>query len=359
MKGIAHFMTGVAVATFFPEVVISASQNLAFGPVLGGIAGLLPDTLDFRFVRYFERLDEEIDPAQLSIATDQRSTQAGQRHTQARQPDPQAVAEGIAAAMSRAYRSGKRVKIHLHTVRLGADLWRQYTLTFDLAQNAVLVRMGPVVTTGQLPLAGSEIPGLEVGRAQVEAPMLHTYDDETVIDIFSGPSLAFDREDDAVRITFLPWHRAWTHSALLMLLVGGAGLLIDPMYGLVMALAVLAHIVTDHMGFMGTNLLAPLTKRRTMGWKLFRSGDAVPNFLAVWISLAIILLNLDRFSVAPLIPPLPYLVMTVALPCLVLLGWRAGMSLKRIREPATLQIEAPPETLAAVEALDEAVAADL
>lgn len=51
MKGIAHFITGVAIATLFPEVVGRAAEGSLL-PVLGGIAGLLPDTLDFKFVRY-------------------------------------------------------------------------------------------------------------------------------------------------------------------------------------------------------------------------------------------------------------------------------------------------------------------
>ncbi len=351
MKGIAHFVAGVAVATFFPEIVTSAAQGLAFGPVLGGIAGLLPDTLDFRFVRYFDHVDEEIDPAQ--------PTQGGQRMAQPGHPDPQATAERIASAMNRAYETGKRVKIHIHTVRLGADLWRQLLLTFDTTRDEVVVRSGPVVTTGQVPLAGSEIPGLGAGRAPVKAPILHTYDDEVVIDIFSGPSLAFDRENGAVRITFLPWHRAWTHSALLALLVGGAGLAISPMVGLVMALAVLSHIVTDQMGFMGSNFLFPLTKRRTMGWKLFRSGDALPNFLSVWVCIAVILLNLDRFSEAPIIPPLPYLAVAVVLPCLLFLGLRAWSRLRRRRQAGGARMKARPAALAAVEALDETAEADL
>ena len=342
MKGIAHFMTGVAVATFFPEVVTSAAQGLTFGPVLGGIAGLLPDTLDFRFVRYLDPVDEEIDPA----------AQSGHL-------DPQATAERIAGAKNRAHETGKRVKVHIHTVRLGADLWRQMFLSFDTAQDEVVVRPGPVVTTGQIPLAGSEIPGLGPGRASVKAPLLHTYDDEVVIDIFSGPSLAFDREDGAVRITFLPWHRAWTHSALLALLVGGAGLMISPMIGLVMALAVLSHIVTDQMGFMGSNLLFPLTKRRTLGWKLFHSGDALPNFLSVWICVALVLLNLDRFSEAPLIPPLPYLAVAVVLPCLLFLGLRAWSKLRRPQQVDQKRRTPQPAALAAVEALDETAETNL
>jgi membrane-bound metal-dependent hydrolase YbcI (DUF457 family) len=228
-----------------------------------------------------------------------------------------------------------------------------------VARNEVVVQIGPVVTTGQVPLAGSEIQGLEAGRAPVEAPMLHTYDEEVVIDIFSGPSLAFDRENGAVRITFLPWHRAWTHSALLVLLVGAAGLVISPVIGLVMALAVLAHIVTDQMGFMGSNLFFPLTSRRTMGWRLFRSGDALPNFLSIWVSLAIILLNLDRFSGAPIIPPLPYLAVAVLAPCGLFLGGRAWLGLRRLRQCGESQKQARPAALAAVEALDETADADL
>jgi hypothetical protein len=61
MKGIAHFISGVAIATFFPEVVRQAADGSLL-PVLGGVAGILPDTLDFKFVRYFERYDLEIDP---------------------------------------------------------------------------------------------------------------------------------------------------------------------------------------------------------------------------------------------------------------------------------------------------------
>lgn len=341
MKGIAHFITGVAVATFFPEVVYGAAQQLTFGPVLGGLAGLLPDTLDFKFVRYFERLDDEIDPAKIT--------------TEAGHPDPQAIAERIAAAMNLAYEGEKRIEIQLHTLKLGADLWRQYRVTFDLENNGIVVQIGPVVTTGQVPIPGSKIPSLAPGWAQVQAPILHTYDGETVIDIFSGPSLAFERAGDAVKVTFLPWHRAWTHSLFLVLLLGLAGMLIGPIYGLVMALAALAHILEDQMGYMGSNLLFPLTRGRIEGWKLFRSGDAIPNFLTVWISLALILLNLDRFSAAPIIPVAPYLLLVIVLPCLLLLGLWAWKTLW----PGRLPARQPAVALAAVEALDETAELDL
>jgi hypothetical protein len=360
LKGIAHFLTGVAIATFFPEVVHAASQTLSFGPLLGGFAGLLPDTLDFKFVRYFERLDDEIDPAKLTDP--------------AGHPDPQAMAEAIAAAMNRAYEAGKRVKVHLHTLRLGADLWRQYSVAFDLDRNQVMVRIGPVVTTGQVPYAGSEPSSRALGRAQVTACILHTYDAEMTIDIFSGPSLAFDkagslpipatlggasrgaapaqeRGGDAIQVTFLPWHRSWTHSAAMILLLGATGWILAPVYGLVMALAALAHVLEDQLGFMGSNLFFPFSRKRIMGLKLIRSGAPVPNFLAVWISLAVIVLNLDRFSGAPSIPVLPYVLAVIAVPCLAFLGLSAWEMLRAPRPPAPV--------LAAVEAMDEVAEVDI
>lgn len=331
VKGIAHFVTGVAVASFFPEIIHSASHHLSFAPLLGGFAALLPDTLDFKFVRYLERRDEEIDPATIT--------------TEVGHPDPQAIAERIASAMNRARESGEKVKVHLHTLKLGPDLWRQWSVAFEPLHNQVVVRMGLAVTTGQVPYMGSEIPGLEMGRADVDCGILCTYGAETQIDILGGPSLAFERTGDAVEVIFLPWHRAWTHSLGMALLLGAIGAFFTPIYGLVMALAVLAHIVEDQFGYMGSNIFFPLTRRRTMGLKLFRSGDAIPNFLAVWTGLSIIFLNLDRFSDAPVIPVLPYVLGVVALPFLFLLGLEILPLFQEPRQPSAL--------LAAAEVLDE------
>ena len=330
MKGIAHFAAGVAVATFFPEIVQAAAQGLAFGPVLGGIAGLLPDTLDFKLLRYLDRPDEVIDPAQFSVPS---ATGPGR-------PDPQRMAARLAAAADRAYDSGRRVRVQMHTLRLGGDLWQRWSLQFDTAQRQVQVRMGPAVTTGQVPLADSAPAGLQAGAAPVRAPLLYAGGDEIVVDIFSGPSLAFQPAGDAVEVVFLPWHRAWTHSLLMALLLGLAGTVIAPVYGLAMALAVLAHALVDQLGFMGSNLFFPLARRRIRGMGLLHSGDALPNFLTVWISGALILFNLDRFSAQPHLPPGPYLFLAVALPALLFLGATLGPRQQRHGSglPATSEV---------------------
>ena len=139
MKGIAHFFSGVAAASFLPQVIqMSGDGNLIM--LLAGIGGIMPDTLDFKLARYFETPDVEIDPDPDA-------------------PDPQAMAEQVADAINRAYETGRPVNIQFHTIKLGADLWRQYAIHFGQGEAdrppEVRVRIGPVVTTSQVPYPDS------------------------------------------------------------------------------------------------------------------------------------------------------------------------------------------------------------
>ncbi len=317
MKGITHFLTGVALATFFPEVVRQAADGSLL-PVLGGIAGILPDTLDFKFARYFERYDLEIDPGP--------------------HPDPRQIADALVGAMRRAYETGQSQNIMLHTIRLGADLWRQYVVRFDPRRNEVAVRIGPVVNTGQVPFPGSEPEGGEEVRIPLDFPLVETYDEEYRVDIFSGPSFRFERVGNRLRVHFLDWHRRWSHSLTLAVLLGigvaGLGVLIErvsgggvtrtPFWaGLVTTLGFAGHILEDQLGFMGSNLFYPFTRGRMSGLRLVRSGDAIPNFLTVWLAMALILFNLDRFSASPRLDPVHYLPLVVGLPLVVLGGFYA------------------------------------
>jgi membrane-bound metal-dependent hydrolase YbcI (DUF457 family) len=314
MKGIAHFITGVAIATFFPEVVDQAAAGSLL-PMLGGIAGILPDTLDFKLARYFERYDVEVDPG----------------------PEPEAreIADQIAKAMRRAYHTNQPQSVVLHTIRLGADLWRQYTIRFDPCQNEIAVRIGPLVNTGQVPFPASTPSDSKAVRVKIGVPMVHTYDAECRVDVFSGPSFKFERRKDQLHVHFLDWHRRWSHSLTLAATLGlaAAGLSAlagwithrtitpTPLWtGLVVGLGFAGHILEDQLGFMGSNLLYPFTRTRTVGLQLLRSGDAIPNFLTVWVAAALILFNLDRFSGTPLLDPPVYLLLTVAIPVILLGG---------------------------------------
>lgn len=312
MKGIAHFISGIAVATFFPQVVSSAAGGSVL-PVLGGIAGIFPDTLDFKFVRYFQTHDLEIDPGP--------------------DPDAQRIAAQVAMAMERAYESGERQSVMLHTIRLGPDLWRRYTLRFDPDNREVAVRIGPIVDTGQNVLPGSAPEGVEEVRVALDLPLAQTYDDNIEIDIFSGPSITFQRQDGSLQIHFLDWHRRWSHSltlaAALSLGAAGVAVLIEhlargkatqmPLWvGLVVGLGTVVHILEDQLGTMGSNLLYPFTQNRTGGLGLLRSGDAIPNLLTVWTSVMLILFNLDRFSSQPRLAPMWFLGLAVGLPGILL-----------------------------------------
>ncbi len=295
MKGIAHFVSGIAAATFIPGVVEQAAAGSLL-PVIGGIFGLLPDTLDFKFTRYFERA-EDVDP-------------------DPRRPDPQMIANRAAEAIDRAYKRNQPVRVRLHTMKLGVDLWRQYTVRFDVERGEIAVRIGPTVNTSQMPYSGSEIEGLGEARAKVAAPMRPTYDEEVTIDIFGGPSFAFKRVNDRVEIQFLPWHRAWSHSLVLAAFLGlASGLLVTPLLGWTIFAGMAVHILEDQLGYMGSNLFWPLTESRIGGLRLIHSGDPIPNFATVWSALVLILFNLDRFSGRPpFFDPAIFLLYALALP---------------------------------------------
>ncbi|MBN1877298.1 MAG: metal-dependent hydrolase [Anaerolineae bacterium] len=316
MKGISHFMTGVALATFFPEVVQQAEIGSLL-PMLGGIGGILPDTLDFKFARYFEKYDLEIDPGL--------------------EPDPGAIADALVWAMHIAYEEARPQDVMAHTIRLGADLWREYAIRFDPETGEIVVRIGPLVNTGLVPYAGTAPVDGEEARRKVDVPLVHTYSAEYKVNIFSGPSFRFAREEEHLCVYFLDWHRRWSHSLLLGLAVGAVlGLILGLLGGwatakwaaLVSALGFIGHIVEDQCGYMGSNLLWPLTQKRIPGLGAIHSGDAIPNFLTVWTSLAIILLNLDRFSAQPRLPQARYLFWSLCVPWCVLGGYYVWGSLR-------------------------------
>ncbi|MEJ5309247.1 MAG: metal-dependent hydrolase [Anaerolineae bacterium] len=309
MKGISHFITGVAIATFFPEVVRAGAAGSLL-PMLGGVGGILPDTIDFKFARYWEKFDVEIDPG--------------------REPDAEKIADTLVAAMRGAYESGKDCNVIVHTIRMGADLWREYAIRFIPDSDEIAVRIGPLVNTGQVPLAGSEPEGAVEVRRKVGVPVRNTYSEEYKVNIFSGPTFRFAREGDQVRVHFLDWHHRWTHSLLLAVAVGAVmGLLVGLLTGnwntagwggLVTGLGFAGHILEDQLGHMGSNLFWPLTRKRIPGPGLIHASDAIPNFLTVWTAVALILFNLDRFSGAARLLPSSYLLVAVGLPWLMLGG---------------------------------------
>ena len=129
MKGISHFTSAIAAATFIPGVVALASQDRSLILLLAGVLGLLPDWLDFKIARYFEPADEDIEPNALNF-------------------DAQDMAGKIAEAMRRAFDEDDPLTLQLYSAQLGPDRWRRYSLQFDPEQNEIILRPGPLINGG-------------------------------------------------------------------------------------------------------------------------------------------------------------------------------------------------------------------
>jgi hypothetical protein len=304
MKGIAHFASGLCLASFIPGVVEAAAGGSLL-IALGGACAMLPDTLDFRLARFLERHDADIAPSRDDL-------------------DAQRIADALAEQVWLAERDGRPRTVQLHPLRLSAAEWATYAVEFDTAR-------GEVVAT----LDRDGLP-----RRARAGPMRYDYDGPLRVDELGGPSLKLAPGGGRVAIEFLPWHRLWSHSLVLAAALGAAAaILLEPAAGLAAAAGFTVHILEDQLGYMGSNLFAPFSRRRTDGLKLLHSGDPIPNLVTVWVSLALLLLNLDRAQPAPLLAQGPYLGFGAALPAVALCGlyawrrWRAHAArLETLRE---------------------------
>ncbi|MBQ7251112.1 MAG: metal-dependent hydrolase [Kiritimatiellae bacterium] len=290
MKGFSHFMSGVAVASFCPWSIEAALNGNPVFFVLGGACGILPDTLDFKFYRFFYRHDVYVEPDPIAL-------------------DPQAIADEVARAVNMGVDERRYIRLKLSSIRLGADYWQQYTVDFDNENMEVVVRFGPVTNTGQVPVPGTAEKNTKVGRAKIKAKVIQTYDSSLKVDIFDGPTAGLaPREDGNFDLEFLPWHREWSHALTIGFFLGLLWLLGCTLFGnwlmgvqglILMTGCYGIHVIEDQLGHMGSNLFYPFTKHRVPGLHWMHSGDGLPNFLAVWISCIFIFWNLHRSMEAP------------------------------------------------------------
>jgi hypothetical protein len=221
--------------------------------------------------------------------------------------------------------------VQLHPLRLSAAEWATYAVEFDTAR-------GEVVAT--LDLDG-------VPRRARAGAVQYDYDGPLRADELGGPSLKLTPGNGRVAIQFLPWHRLWSHSLVLAIALGAAAAFaLEPRAGLVAAMGFAIHILEDQLGFMGSNLFAPFSRARTDGLKLVHSGDPIPNMVTVWLSLALLLLNLDRAQAAPVLAQGPFLAFAVALPAALLCGlyayrrWRSYVVKLETQRERDLALEA-------------------
>lgn len=272
MKGIAHFAAGVAAASCFPGAVDAAAHGSSMLLLVGGLFGLLPDTLDFKLARYLSRHDVEIAPDPLD-------------------PDPALVCNALVEAIAHAKGAGRSVCVKLHTIRLSAEIWQSYVIRVDRREGCVSVRLGDKVNSGGERI---DVP-LEAPACKLRLPcdLVMDYGSRVEVGFLEGPTLLLEPHGDYVRSSFIHWHREWSHSIVVAL---GAGLVVALSLGVLAGgiafLAMSLHALMDQAGFMGGNLFFPFSRERKSGAKITTSGNPVWNFAAVWLSVVIVFWNL-------------------------------------------------------------------
>jgi hypothetical protein len=313
MKGIGHFLTGMAVATCFPEAMRATLQDNSLVLLLGGAFGLLPDTLDFRLGRYFWQQQHKVTPDLTKL-------------------DARPIAETVARAIDEAALTRKPVHVKLNTLKVSANYHRTYSIWVDPKRQVVRAEIGPLKTMGQAMGGGGHLPrslpvGGEHGELAAEVPfkakLNNPYHAETNVAIFSGPDFAFVPVGDEVRMDFIPWHRTWAHSPFLGLALGLLGylfysLLFSPLAGTAaaftspMALTVLGiitlsfwgHTLVDQFGVLGSVLLWPFSDKRSSGFKWTHAVAVLGNITLNLCCVAVIFWNMivhhpDRVVVMP------------------------------------------------------------
>lgn len=334
MKGITHFISGVAVASCFPVAVDSIFQSKSLLLPLGGIFGILPDTLDFRIARYIWNY-------QKVVKIDEKNL------------DPKVVAETVAAAIDEAATTRKMVTLRLNIIRISSSYYRTYNVYIDDAKKEVTAIIGPLKTMSQvmerseyMPSAAKILKSIEEQgiaktfadiyetvpclpgsapaadncyTAKFSADIENTYYHDTEVGIFSGPDFSFHpTEEGRIRIDFIPWHRRSTHSFTVGLLMGPLAFLLLASWGelfrgnvagfanpyaitafFIAILAYWTHVVEDQTGHLGSNLFYPFTKNRTTGMKLTTAVSPTSNIMTNWLALAIIVWNLNAHAPVP------------------------------------------------------------
>lgn len=332
MKGLTHFMTGVCVATFFPLVMTAAYDPdlimLTLLIPIGGFFGYLPDFLDFKISRYLEREDYVINPGYHEL-------------------DPWRVAETIAKSINDAYSENRRINLKLQTIRLPNGLWRRYSVLFRLKEREVVVRIGPLITTGMEVVPGTAPKEEKVAAVKYKPELYYSYEDVTNVDIWDGPTFQFRREGDTVYADFIQWHRRWSHSltlgvffGIMISLIAGfiyysngielTDIEILMVFGVITG-GIWGHVLVDQLGWLGSNLLWPVTGKRKTGMGLTRSMDPMANFITTYLLTLLIVWNMNRFAPEPVFPwsHLEFFIYLIILPLALIIAAKSIFGGKR------------------------------
>jgi len=154
-----------------------------------------------------------------------------------------------------------------------------------------------------------------VGNAVIAAPSPAplTTDHTFTVKIHNEPiSLAVAPTDDGrIILRVVPWQQQWSHSLTIAIVLGMlAGIVWGVPAGLVAGGAYALHLVTDQLGFTGSNLFFPFTRHRASGFQILHPGQATVFYIGVaW--LAMLLTGWNWARTVLMLNPLPALIPTL------------------------------------------------
>ena len=280
MKGLSHFCLGLASVTFFPEA-IHLAEGGSFILAVAGASGLLPDTLDFKFTRFFLDAGEYVfEPGPDEF-------------------DGQKLADTVAAAANKAWEEKREVMVKCHTVQLDSDKWREYYVKFDTKKNEIVGEFGPIIAGFDKIAIPDSVPKNpeRIGVAKPTPKIIYSHARPITANIMSGPSFSFKPKKNGVELCFIPWHRQWSHSITLSIVLAILGFVLGgKIWAIALGLPAFIHVFSDITGFMGVNFFPPFTKDRSGGLHLFHADTSLANFFAVWLSALVVIFNVNRFG---------------------------------------------------------------
>jgi membrane-bound metal-dependent hydrolase YbcI (DUF457 family) len=289
MKGVVHYLAALSASALLPGNLERAASGNPWPILVGGIAGILPDLLDFKIGRYLAHQHAAMAPDPLA-------------------PDPALICQALTLTMQCALQQGSPHTIQLHTIQTGAGHHIPYQIDLSPADRTLscTIHTQPHPQTATVPLP---------------APIHFDYYASIAVTWGDGPAIQIaPAAHGSLAVRFLPWHRSWSHSLLVPLIPAGALMLIHAVpYGLTWMAGWYSHIALDQLGNLGCNMMWPFTRTRTTGRGIASSDSRAGNAIALWSAC---LLLLVRANAACYTPPF-------SLPALIRL-WLIPIGLARI-----------------------------
>jgi len=264
MKGITHFCAGIAVASCFPYAIETAVSGNPICFVIAGIMGIIPDTIDFKFLCFIKHIDYRIIPEYDNF-------------------DPDIIAEEVRKAVEDCHLTNKKRTMRLCSVRMSPEKWFEYSISFRGKE--IIVK------------ENSKENSSKKGVATAVLPFHCSYDATTTATIFVGPTITLVPKDGYTQVDFIDWHRGLSHSFVMALVLS---LLIAIFFNITVGIIVFSsycsHILLDQLGHMGSAIFWPFNKNKTSGYSLCHSISRFANVFTVAVSTLVVFANLFYFQ---------------------------------------------------------------